>query len=47
MDSLHTVIAMWLNASQKSHVGVGMNRSAKGSSNDPINQPNGTLLDPI
>ena len=30
INSLHTVIAVWLNASQRSPVGVGMNRSASG-----------------
>ena len=30
MNSLHTVIAAWLNASQRSQVGVGMNRYAGG-----------------
>ena len=29
MNSLHIVIAAWLNASQRSRVGVGMNRSAR------------------
>ena len=29
-NSLHTVIAAWLNASQRSQSGVGMNRSAMG-----------------
>ena len=30
MNSLHAVIAVWLNASLRRQVGVGMNRSARG-----------------
>ena len=29
VNSLHAIIAEWLNASQRSQVGVGMNRSAR------------------
>ena len=32
MDCFRTVIAAWLNASRRTNVGVGMNRSVRGAS---------------
>ena len=41
MNSLYAVIAAWLNASQRSRDGVGMNRSARGFSVKHFEQSQG------